>query len=205
MKSAWFKHLTLVCKHKKYVYLACKEAGIPWQGVIHDLSKFSPTEFLESAHWYSGDRSPIDNCKDALGYSLAWFHHRGRNKHHWEYWVDDFQDGMVPKLMPFKYALEMLCDFIGAGKAYMGEKFTYKGEWEWWQNKKKMVIMHPVVWHFIDHEMEEMAYHGSKYKINYLDCQQSYYHYLLLYESGELPGMYHSTIDVVGSFHQEQK
>ena len=77
-----FKHFKTVMTHKMYVFLFCKEAGIPWQGIKHDLSKFSPTEFIESVKYYTGTDSPINNCKKVNGYSEAWMHHKGRNKHH---------------------------------------------------------------------------------------------------------------------------
>lgn len=125
------QHLNKVLTHKKEVFKACCKAGIPIQGIFHDMSKFSPTEFMKSVKYYCGDRSPIDACKEVNGYSMTWFHHRGRNKHHWEYWVDNFDKGMTPIQMPYKYAVEMLCDFIGAGKAYFQEDFTYKKELEW--------------------------------------------------------------------------
>ena len=85
-KNYW-KHFKLITKHKYYVFKNCCYAGIPLQGILHDLSKYSPTEFLESVKNYSGDRSPIDNLKDKGEISMAWLHHRGRNKHHWEYWL----------------------------------------------------------------------------------------------------------------------
>ena len=170
------KHFKIVYNHKKYVYEACKMAGIPIQGFLHDFSKFNTTEFLESVKYFSGDRSPIDNCKDINGYSLAWLHHRGRNKHHWEYWVDNFEKGMTPVLMPFKYSLEMLCDFIGAGKAYRKKDFSYEKEWEWWLWKRERVIMHPVVWHFINTILEELRIHPEMESaiINYKYCEIVY-------------------------------
>ena len=193
MVKQCLNHFKLVCTHKKYVFEACCEAGIPLQGLLHDLSKFSPTEFLESVKWYSGDRSPIDNCKDAQGYSMAWFHHRGRNKHHWEYWVDNFQDGMTPTLMPFKYALEMLCDFIGAGKAYLKDKFTWEKEWEWWKTKRELVVMHPVVWHFINMELSLLRT-TPNYKLNYKECQLHYTEWLDLFKEGRMKGEWNSQL-----------
>lgn len=79
-------HLKTVLTHKKYVMKYCFKAGLYWQGIVHDLSKFSPTEFWESVKYYQGTRSPIDACKEENGMSLAWLHHKGRNKHHYEYW-----------------------------------------------------------------------------------------------------------------------
>ena len=119
-----YKHFKLVCRHKWYVFLASCEAGIPIRGFFHDISKFSPIEFFNSAKYYTGNRSPIDNEKDEKGYSLAWLHHRGRNPHHWEYWIDNLSDGGIALRIPYKYVKEMICDWIGAGKAYNKNNWT---------------------------------------------------------------------------------
>lgn len=134
-----FAHLKTIICHKHYVRQYCWKAKLFWQGLVHDLSKFSPTEFFESVKYFQGYRSPIEACKEKNGYSNAWFHHRGRNKHHYEYWCDNFDNGTTCVEMPYKYAVEMLCDFLGAGRAYFGDKFTYKAEYEWWVNKKKPI------------------------------------------------------------------
>lgn len=136
MKNMWY-HLRTVQTHRKWVRHYCFKLGIPWQGITHDLSKYSPAEFFESAKYYCGNRSPIDRCKEENGYSMAWFHHRGRNKHHYEYWCDNFDKGCTTNLMPKKYFLELVADYLGAGHAYYGSKFTFTKEYEWWKNKRK--------------------------------------------------------------------
>ena len=148
LKSAFF-HLKKIIVHRKWVRHYCFRTGLFWQGLTHDLSKFSPAEFIESARHYQGSISPIDACKEKNGVSVAWLHHRGRNRHHWEYWVDDLQKGMRPICMPYRYAVEMLCDFLGAGRAYMGKEFSYEKEYEWWMKKRDTVVMHPAIWLFI--------------------------------------------------------
>ena len=134
--KAWIKHFNTICKHKYWVFHYCRKAGIVWQGIIHDLSKFSPTEFIESVKYYTGTDSPINECKKINGYSLAWLHHRGRNPHHYEYWTDNYDKGIISIDMPFKYILEMLCDYLGAGRAYQGKSFSVDTEIEWWDNRK---------------------------------------------------------------------
>lgn len=119
------KHFKLVMIHKHFVFLASVEVGIPLRGLFHDMSKFSPIEFFNSAKYYTGNRSPIDNEKDDKGYSYAWLHHRGRNPHHWEYWIDNLSSGGVALKIPIKYVKEMICDWIGAGKAYDFENWNY--------------------------------------------------------------------------------
>ena len=160
MSSKFLGHLKTVLTHKHYVAHYCFMCGLYKQGILHDLSKFSPTEFFESVRYYQGNRSPIDACKEENGYSIAWFHHRGRNRHHWEYWVDDFQKGMVPKKMPFRFALEMLCDFLGAGRAYTGKTFSIDAECKWWEKKRTQVVMHPGTLWFIDTMFSEMQEKG---------------------------------------------
>lgn len=106
-----FRHFKKVCTHKRWVFYYCCKVGIPFQGLVHDLSKFSPTEFWESVKYYQGTSSPIDACKKENGWSAAWMHHKGRNKHHYEYWQDNFDNGGNPIEMPMKYKKEMLCDY----------------------------------------------------------------------------------------------
>ena len=156
-KNIWL-HFIKICIHKHYVRKYCWKAGLYWQGIIHDLSKFSPIEFWESVKYYQGNRSPIDACKEDKGYSNAWLHHKGRNPHHYEYWQDNFDKGGEPLLMPCKYAVEMLCDYLGAGHAYYGKSFTYRKEYEWWLNKKKKPLaMHSAIIKFIDKVLSDMA------------------------------------------------
>lgn len=172
----FFKHLKTVIIHRYWVCYYCFKAGLYWQGLVHDLSKFSPTEFFESVKYYQGTSSPIDACKKEKGYSLAWQHHKGRNKHHYEYWQDNFDNGTTHLIMPFKYNLEMICDYLGAGRAYSGKNFTYKGELEWWNNvKRSKKAMHPVNMKFTDKMMKLISINGIKIlnKNNY-QLQQLY-------------------------------
>lgn len=152
------KHFNTVCTHKHWVLHYCIKAGIPVQGILHDLSKFSPVEFFESVKYYQGTSSPIDACKKDKGWSKAWMHHKGHNPHHYEYWMDKFDDGGVPLDMPIKYKVELICDYLGAGKAYMKDKFSYKAEYEWWLNKnKKPLAMHKNTNYFITKVLWNLA------------------------------------------------
>ena len=101
--------------------------GLFFQGLIHDLSKYGPIEFISSAKYFQGNKSPIEAEKEAIGYSNAWLHHKGHNKHHWEYWTDFDKDGnIICYDIPTKYVIEMVCDYIAAGKTYSKEKWTNK-------------------------------------------------------------------------------
>ncbi len=143
MGKLW-KHFKTICLHKKYVYEECKACGLLWQGIVHDLSKFSPTEFVPSAKYFQGDRSPISKEKEEIGYSKAWLHHKGRNKHHWEYWTDFDDNGNVTCVkIPFKYVVEMVCDWIGAGKAYSKEKWENKSPLDYYIAVRSGRHFHP--------------------------------------------------------------
>lgn len=147
-----FLHLKKILVHKYWVNAFCCRAGMPVRGFFHDMSKFSPTEFWEGAKYYQGTRSPIDACKDVHGWSAAWQHHKGRNKHHYQYWIDNHDGGGVPLRVPYEYAVEMLCDYLGAAKAYMGKNFSYAAEWDWWENKVRScpnMMMHKDTKRFI--------------------------------------------------------
>ena len=156
------KHFKLIITHKWYVFKNCFKARIIWRGIKHDLSKFSPTEFCESVKYFTGDKSPIDNCKKEKGWSKAWLHHKGRNRHHYEYWQDNFDNGGNPLKMPYKDNLEMICDYIGAGQAYLKDKFTYSSEYEWWKIKSSNPIaMHPDTKRFVELMLKTMANEGN--------------------------------------------
>lgn len=130
------KHLRVVMRHRKYVRHFCFKAHLFRQGLMHDLSKYSPTEFIESVRYFVGTSSPIDACKKDKGYSAAWMHHKSHNKHHREYWTDNYDKGTTCVKMPWKYALECFCDFLGAGKAYNPDKFTPELEFDWWKSNR---------------------------------------------------------------------
>ena len=134
----FFGHLKTVLTHKYWVWRFMCACGYGWHGLWHDMSKFHPTEFFESVKYYTGTSSPIDACKKEKGISMAWMHHKGRNPHHYEYWMDNFDYGGVPREMPVKYKVEMLCDYIGAARAYMGDKFSYQAEFDWWIKKLEL-------------------------------------------------------------------
>jgi hypothetical protein len=136
-----FHHLRTVQTHRKWVRHYCFLAGIPWRGIKHDLSKYSPVEFFESAHYWNGTSSPINEAKKQQGISYGWMHHKGRNTHHYEYWMDNFDDGGIARLMPQNDFVELVCDYLGAARAYQGNNFTYSNEYKWWIEKRKKCAM----------------------------------------------------------------
>ena len=104
------KHLGLVNRHRWMVFKLCAKAGIPYRGLVHDLSKYSITEFWESVKYYNGSRSPIEFVKKDKGYSKAWLHHKGRNKHHAEYWYDNNAPEPMP-IIPYKFSILVIIFF----------------------------------------------------------------------------------------------
>lgn len=141
----FIRHLKTVIKHKHTVFLHCLKAGIPWRGIMHDMSKFSPIEFFGGVKYFLGDRSPTELERSARGYSLAWMHHKGRNRHHFEYWTD--YNGITRKIepvkMPIKYVKEMFCDRVAAGKVYLGKKYTNENPVNYFLGGSAKRNMHP--------------------------------------------------------------
>lgn len=181
-KAHFFAHLRKVRTHRKWVRHYCSKVGLHWQGLVHDLSKYSPTEFWESVEYYQGNRSPIDACKEKNGYSLTWFHHRGRNKHHMEYWTDRYDTGTSCVPMPYKYATELICDWLGAGRAYMGSNFSYEKELEYIEKKfLNGIKLHPFTAQYILTTFEALTeYDDEKYVFNklkfYYECAERWWH-----------------------------
>lgn len=160
-----FGHLKTIRCHRKWVRYYCRLAGIRKRGWLHDLSKYSPTEFFESARYWTGTGSPINEAKKDIGYSKAWLHHRGRNSHHWAYWADNFSEGMIVYEMPRDDFVEMVCDFLGAGRAYMGKYFSYSAERRWWldDRNKGNKAMNPK-----DKQMLDIIFSDLEYADNHM-------------------------------------
>ncbi len=142
------QHFKTITKHRHEVIRNCKKAGILWQGLFHDLSKYSPTEFLPGAKYYQGTRSPNDKAREEIGYSKAWMHHMGRNKHHFEYWRDysPINKGfMTPVKMPLNYVVEMFCDRVAASKIYQGDNYTDSSAYDYFMKAKhrRVDMIHP--------------------------------------------------------------
>ena len=136
-------HFNTIVKHKYEVMKNCFKAGIYLQGITHDLSKFSPSEFFVGVIHYQGDRSPNEGEREKYGYSKAWMHHKGRNKHHFEYWTDyNINTRRVePIEMPKKYVIEMFCDRVAASKVYLGKDYTNSAPYEYFdRGRKKRII-----------------------------------------------------------------
>ncbi len=142
-----FAHFKTITKHRLLVMKYCFRSGLYWQGLIHDLSKYSPTEFWVGARYYQGDHSPNDEERRDKGYSSAWLHHKGRNKHHLEYWLDyarvDGEVRLTGMPMPEKYVVEMFCDRYAAARVYQGDRFQFDRPYEYYMQGKDHTMIYP--------------------------------------------------------------
>ena len=176
----FFGHLKTILIHKWWVFYYCCKLDIPWRGLVHDLSKFSPVEFWEGVKYYQGNSSPINAAKKEQGYSLAWQHHKGRNPHHYEYWIDNLDSGGKPIKMPYKYMLELIADYLAAGKTYNGKDFTFMQEFEWWDSVKLGKKMHLGTETTIDiilHDLATSTNVNKTFKLYRKDKKESEYYY----------------------------
>ena len=141
------KHFKTITTHKMLVMKACFRVGLYRQGLMHDMSKYSPTEFLVGCRYWQGFQRPNNAERKIKGYSAAWLHHKGRNKHHFEYWIDYSVSSaghpMEGMRMPRKYVAEMLMDRIAASKVYNGDAYTDHDPLEYFLKGKAHYMMHP--------------------------------------------------------------
>ena len=142
-----FRHFRTITYHKLLVAQGCFKIGLYKQGILHDLSKYSPEEFIVGARYYQGTRSPNNAEREDTGYSSAWLHHKGRNKHHYEYWIDystqAIPGGMAPVPMPDRYIAEMVMDRIAASKVYEGKNYKDSSPLEYYYKGTNNAPLHP--------------------------------------------------------------
>ena len=150
------------------------KAGIPFRGLVHDLSKYSPTEFIESVKYYDGKISPIKVCKKENGYSKAWLHHKGRNKHHYEYWYDYATIEPTP-IIPYKYFVEMVCDRVAACRIYQKKAYTSASALEYFNTRNDRLYMHPSTAEQLHDVLQQIAQNGEKAVFAQLKMQLKQY------------------------------
>jgi hypothetical protein len=166
-------HLRTVLHHKRLVAEGCFQVGLYWQGLTHDLSKYAPVEFLVGAKYFQGNKSPNNAEREATGLSKAWLHHKGRNKHHFEYWIDysmkDFPEFPLAGMkMPKRYVVEMFCDRIAACKVYQKEKYTDKSALEYYNKGKGHYVMHKDTAALLELMLKMLAKKGEQYTFRYI-------------------------------------
>lgn len=167
-----FGHLHTINKHRWLVFKLCVKAGIPFQGLVHDLSKYSPVEFFESVKYYSGDKSPIPACKKENGYSKAWIHHKNNNKHHAQYWYDELAPQKAA-LIPYKYTVEMICDSLAAGMTYQKDKWTKDYQLNYYLKKEHRELLNPIIDEILVDVFTRVSKEGLKV-INKKELKQIY-------------------------------
>ena len=159
-------HFKTITYHKYLVAKGCFRIGLFRQGILHDLSKYSPAEFLVGVRYYQGDRSPNDAEREKNGYSSAWLHHKGRNKHHFEYWIDYSKQArpgeMVPVPMPDRYIAEMFVDRVAACKVYMGKAYSDVSPYTYFLKGKKHSCMHEYTKKTLERYLRMLAKYGER-------------------------------------------
>ena len=165
-----WQHFKTITYHKWLVLKGCFRVGLYRQGITHDLSKYSPTEFLVGARYYQGNRSPNGAEREEKGYSEAWIHHKGRNRHHFEYWTDMNRETRryesVP--MPRKYLVEMVMDRRAACMVYQGDKYTDGSALEYFNRSVDQSLMHPELKRQLGYILTMLAEQGEKETFSYL-------------------------------------
>lgn len=168
--KAW-KHFCTIRNHKKLVKQSCFKVGLYKQGLLHDLSKYSPTEFLVGCKYYQGNKSPNNAERIERGYSSAWLHHKGRNKHHMEYWIDygvEKEKGITGMKMPVKYVVEMFLDRVAACKNYQKEKYTTESPLKYYEQGKAVHILHEESRELLERLLYMLAEYGEEYTLAYI-------------------------------------
>ena len=164
------RHFCTITHHRWLVRQGCFKVGLIWQGLTHDLSKYTPTEFSVGAKYYQGTRSPNTAEREAKGFSEAWMHHKGRNKHHYEYWSDlsreTKQYEYVP--MPRKYLVEMVMDRRAACMTYQGKAYRDDAALIYFDNSREKELMHPRTNRELRHILVMLAEKGEQETFRYL-------------------------------------
>jgi len=158
-----FRHFLVVCTHRWYVFLNCCKLGIPFRGLVHDLSKFSFQEFFRSAKYFSGNCSPIiKERRDNYLYSKIFIHHTRRNKHHYEYHIDEYRGDIVLSKIPHKILLEYVADTISASKTYNKHNYTTDMPFKYFSKVSERMFMHSMSIEFVKKLLDEFSKNGFK-------------------------------------------
>lgn len=161
--KAW-NHFKTITHHKFLVMQGCFRVGLYKQGLAHDLSKYGPSEFWTGVRYYQGNRSPNAAEREDKGYSEAWMHHKGRNKHHYEYWTDlNLQTGKYESFpMPRRYLAEMVMDRRAACMTYQGKNYTDASALEYYLSSRERYIMHPETQRQLEYILTMLRDRGEK-------------------------------------------
>lgn len=149
----------------------CFRVGLYRQGLLHDMSKYTWTEFRIGAKYYQGTRSPNNAERELFGYSSAWLHHKGRNKHHLEYWIDygtGSDKAMTGMKMPVKYVVEMFMDRVAASKVYKGSEYDNSCPWQYYERGAANLLLHHEVRELLEVLLRMLAEKGEEETFFYI-------------------------------------
>ena len=164
-------HFRTITRHRHMVIYHAFKAGIPVRGLLHDLSKYMPIEFFTGGKYYTdGSKSPNVGERLDYGYSKAWMHHKGRNRHHFEYWTDynPYTKKVEPVEMPIKFVKEMFCDRVAASKIYQKDNYTDAHTLEYFQHGSDRRFIHPKTSALIEEWLEMLKEKGEKETFKYI-------------------------------------
>jgi hypothetical protein len=163
-------HLKTINHHKWLVCQMCFQVGLYRQGLLHDMSKYSLPELLPSVRYWQGTRSPYAREKEVKGYSLGWLHHKGRNKHHFEYWMDYVHpgEGLIGTKMPKRYVIEMFIDRVSACKNYRKDDYRANSALEYYEKGKAEYIMHPDSRFLLEYLLHMLAEKGEPFTLQFI-------------------------------------
>ena len=163
-------HYKTVHRHRKLVRKYCFRLGLYWQGLTHDLSKYAPAEFSVGAKYYQGTRSPNTAEREEKGYSEAWMHHKGRNRHHYEYWTDMNMEKRIYESvpMPRKYLAEQIMDRRAACIVYQGKDYTAGSPLAYFLKSRERELMHPQNRQELHYLLTMLKEKGEKETFRYL-------------------------------------
>ncbi len=168
-------HFRTITAHRHHVMRECFRLGLYRQGLAHDLSKYSPEEFLVGARYYTGTESPNNGERRVTGYSSSWLHHKGRNRHHYEYWMDYsahmIPGGFAPVKMPGRYVVEMFCDRVAASKIYNGESYRDSDPLRYYQRGNTQQFLHPQTAALLELLLNMLAERGEDETFAYIRRQ----------------------------------
>ena len=173
--SLWYNfwgHLRTILHHKNLVRHYCFRAGLYKQGIMHDWSKYSPVEFINSVrNFQGGKKSPNFGEQAPKGYSSSWLHHKGRNRHHFEYWIDftlNPDEGLQGMPMPTRYVLEMFCDRIAASKNYNRKNYDDSFPLAYYEKNKSHYILHKDTKELLERLLHMLADEGEDKTFAYI-------------------------------------
>ena len=166
-------HFSTIQHHRHLVRKFCFRMGLYYQGMMHDLSKFAPIEFWNGVRYYQGTRSPNIKEREVHGYSAAWLHHKGRNKHHFEYWVDFSMKSklpgcLMPIRMPDRYIAEMVADRVAASRTYRGSQYQQTDAFEYYRLGQGRLPLHPYTQEKLEFFLQMIAEKGENATFDYI-------------------------------------